>query len=234
MMAQGQPLGLFHITWQEKDDLESGSVQFREVAGSVAETLALAIANVRLREKLRDQSIRDPLTQLCSRRYLEDVVYREIGRARRTGAPIGVIMIDVYNLRQFNDSFGHPAGDRLLNKLGAYLKSRVRSEDVPARYGGEEFALILPGASCEIVRPRAEALREGFFSSVASNMEGLERLDGGLSISCGVPLFPDHGTRVRTFPGCRSGALRGEKRRQGSRRCFGGQDRGAARSVMVA
>jgi len=197
MLAQGQPLGLFHMTWQEKGDLESNRVQSQEGAVSVAETLALAIANVRLREKLRDQSIRDPLTQLYNRRYLEDVVYREISRARRLGVPIGVIMIDVDNFKQFNDSFGHPAGDRLLHKLGAYLKSRVRSEDVPARYGGEEFVVILPGASCEIVRARAEALREGFFKSVASSIEGLEQLDGGLSVSCGVALFPDHGTNVQ-------------------------------------
>ena len=113
----------------------------------MAETIALAVSNVRLREALREQTIRDPLTRLYNRRYLEDSLNREISRARRAGSSVGIIMIDIDNFKLFNDSLGHPMGDQLLCSLGTYLNARVRPEDIPSRLGGDEFTVLLSGAS---------------------------------------------------------------------------------------
>jgi diguanylate cyclase (GGDEF)-like protein/PAS domain S-box-containing protein len=197
MVAQGQPLGMLHVNWRDEGSKGSSRSNDRRenLALSSAETLALAIANVKLREKLKEQTIRDPLTQLYNRRYLEDTLHREIWRARRGSTPIGIIMIDVDNFKRFNDSFGHQAGDELLRTLGAYLKARVRPEDVPARYGGEEFSLVLPGACSAIVQARAETLREGF-RNVPIGRGGSEKFDQGISLSFGVAIFPEHGQSV--------------------------------------
>ena len=196
MLAQGQSLGLLHMLWLGTGARGAPSPESTELlALSAAESLALALANVKLREKLREQTIRDPLTLLYNRRYLEDAMVREISRARRAGSPIGIIMIDVDNFKHFNDSFGHPAGDELLRTLGNFLKAHVRPEDIPARYGGEEFALILPGASAEIVRARAEKLRAGF-REIRVSLGGSEALKHGTSLSCGVAVFPEHGASL--------------------------------------
>jgi diguanylate cyclase (GGDEF)-like protein/PAS domain S-box-containing protein len=209
MVAQGQPLGLFHLAWTGNGDAPSACYleHQEDIAVSAAETLAFAIANVKLREKLKEQTIRDPLTQLYNRRHLEDALYREMSRASRTNTPVGLIMIDVDNFKLFNDSFGHLVGDKLLRTLGAYLKSHVRPEDVPARYGGEEFALILPGASRGIVTVRAEALRKGF-RDIPLELGGIE----GISISCGVAIFPEHGNTVEELFHAADAALYGAKK----------------------
>ncbi len=194
MMAQGQPIGMFHMSWSEntflRDAANLSSVE--AVAVSATETVAVAIANVRLREKLKDQTMRDPLTGLYNRGYLEDSLNREISRARRNGEVVGVIMIDIDNFKLFNDSFGHPAGDELLRMLGVYLKSHVRPGDIPARYGGEEFTLIMPGASGAIVQARAEKLRAEF-CTIQGKMTDSKTSGGSISLSCGVAIFPEHG-----------------------------------------
>jgi diguanylate cyclase (GGDEF)-like protein len=162
----------------------------------LAEMLAMTLANVRLRDKLKEQSIRDPLTRLYNRRYLEDSLLREISRARRAGSKIGVMMVDVDNFKQFNDSFGHLTGDELLRALGVYLKSYVRPEDIPSRYGGEEFTLVLPGASSEIMRARAETLRKGFRCIPLDRAPSLDKGQRTISLSLGVAVFPDNAQSV--------------------------------------
>ncbi len=209
MMGQGQSLGVLHVVWTGSGSTQGvPRAESREnLAIAVADTMALALANVRLREKLKEQTIRDPLTQLYNRRYLEDSLNREISRARRAGANIGIIMIDVDNFKQFNDSFGHPMGDELLRALGTYLKAHVRPEDIPSRYGGEEFTLILPGASCEIVRNRAETLRHGFRGMPPNPRLGSDGIQGTISLSFGVAVFPEHGANVEGVLGAADEAL---------------------------
>ena len=102
---------------------------------SVGEHLGLALTNMRLRESLRDQSIKDPLTGLFNRRYLEETLEREISRAARSGKPIGLMMLDIDHFKQLNDTFGHPGGDALMRELGALLQSRTRVGDAACRYG---------------------------------------------------------------------------------------------------
>jgi diguanylate cyclase (GGDEF)-like protein/PAS domain S-box-containing protein len=198
MMGQSQIFGLLHVVWLKRESAKDSfySESRERLAVAMADTLALALSNIRLREKLREQTILDPLTRLYNRRYLEDSLSREVSRARRAGSKIGVIMIDIDNFKQFNDSFGHPTGDELLRALATYLKATVRPEDIPSRYGGEEFTLILPGASCEIVRERAESLRKGFREIRMDRVAGNNKIPAGTSLSLGVAVFPEHGTTM--------------------------------------
>ena len=126
---------------------KSGSeftISQQKLARTLAEHISLALANLKLRENLRHQAIRDVLTGLFNRRYLQETLEREIHRSQRQQTSLGVIMLDVDNFKIFNDTYGHEAGDRLLAVLGRYLKSSIRTEDIACRYGGEEFTLILP------------------------------------------------------------------------------------------
>jgi diguanylate cyclase (GGDEF)-like protein len=114
---------------------------------------------MRLRETLRAQSICDPLTGWYNRRYMEETLEREIRRAARNEGPLAIIMLDIDHFKEFNDSFGHEAGDVALQDLCQTLRTHVRSEDVACRYGGDEFVLILPDTSAEVAAQRAEEMR---------------------------------------------------------------------------
>ena len=149
MMAQGEALGLLHLSYLEKGKLTPAK---QRLAVKVAANLALALANLKLREILQSQSVRDPLTDLFNRRYLEATLEREIHRAEREQKPVGIIMLDVDRFKQINDTFGHPTGNTILRELGNFLKGQVRVGDIACRYGGEEFMLILPAAPLETVQ----------------------------------------------------------------------------------
>lgn len=159
----------------------------------VAKHYALALANVRLREKLRIEAIRDPLTGLYNRRYMEESLDREALRAKRRGTPVGILMFDIDHFKRLNDTYGHKAGDRVLKKLGALFRQYTRSEDVACRYGGEEFLLILPETPLEIVRQRAEELRESIKTHLHITWQ--DRMLS-ITISIGVAGFPHHGGTV--------------------------------------
>jgi diguanylate cyclase (GGDEF)-like protein len=131
----------------------------RHLAAAVAEHLALSIANLSLRESLRLQAIRDPLTGLYNRRYMEEFLERELLSARRKRRPLAVMMLDLDHFKRYNDNFGHAAGDKALAAVGAVLLCSVRAEDIACRYGGEEFALILPECSVLQATVRAEQIR---------------------------------------------------------------------------
>lgn len=158
----------------------------------MSDHLALALANLHLRERLHEQSIRDHLTGLYNRRYLNDTLIREIGRATRRQRPIGVIMADIDHFKRFNDTYGHDAGDSLLHAVGLYFQTHIRNEDIACRYGGEEFVLILPEAALSETRKRAETLRRGIHALQAfHNGQLLE----AVTISLGVAAVPEHGIR---------------------------------------
>jgi diguanylate cyclase (GGDEF)-like protein len=136
------------------------------------------------------QSVRDPLTGLFNRRYMEETLEREIARAGRAKGPVSIIMLDVDHFKHFNDTFGHEAGDIILREIGACLRWGVRAEDIACRYGGEEFTLIMPAASAEVARQRAEALREQV-NGLAVHRRGTAL--GQLTASLGVAAYPLHG-----------------------------------------
>jgi diguanylate cyclase (GGDEF)-like protein len=161
-----------------------------------ADQVALALANLYLREQLRHQSIRDPLTGLFNRRYLEATLEREVRQAKRHHRSIGIMMIDIDHFKRFNDCYSHAAGDMVIRVVSAFLLSHTRGEDIACRYGGEEFTLILPEASLSDTLRRAEHLRCGI-EQLAVEYRG-QRLPG-ISISIGVAALPNHGSQADTL-----------------------------------
>lgn len=164
LATQGDPLGLLYLNdvpvggSDDEPDLEN---ERRWLIHSASEHISLSIANLKLQEYLRQQSICDTLTGLYNRRHMEDSLQHEVARANRSGSPFAVIMLDVDHFKKFNDSYGHQAGDALLAGMGKFLLEHVRGEDIACRYGGEEFILILPGADAHSAAMRAEQIRSG-------------------------------------------------------------------------
>jgi diguanylate cyclase (GGDEF)-like protein len=193
LVAQGESLGVLHLaTSASRTARAEGWTESRHrLAQTIAEQLGLAVANLKLRDTLRNQSIRDPLTSLFNRRYMEETLERELRRAERGRHQVAVIMLDLDHFKEFNDTFGHEAGDVLLRDLARLLKSSMRSEDVACRYGGEEFVLILPETSPEVALRRGEQLREAVKRMYVSHRG---QLIGGVSMSLGAACFPDNGS----------------------------------------
>jgi len=140
---------------------------------------------------LRELSVRDHLTGLFNRRYMEETLERELLRASRKGLSLDLLMIDVDDFKQLNDNFGHAAGDAVLRELGGLLFEHFRGEDIACRYGGDEFVVVLLDASPEKTRERAELLCE--------HTRHLDvQFDGQvfemLTLSVGIAAFPEHGS----------------------------------------
>ena len=135
---------------------------------------------------LREQSVRDHLTGIFNRRYMEETLERELYRAAREHLSIGIMMIDVDDFKRFNDTYGHAAGDEILREFGVLLQEHVRKEDIPCRYGGDEFIVVLPGASLKVTQERAELLRESTHNLPI-------QFDETVTISLGIAVFPENG-----------------------------------------
>jgi diguanylate cyclase (GGDEF)-like protein len=143
-----------------------------------------------LRERLRLQSTRDPLTELFNRRYMEESLDRELRRAIRKEIPLSVMMVDIDHFKKFNDAYGHEAGDWLLQELARIFRTQLRAEDIACRYGGEEFTLILPELARDSAADRAEELLKAIRASeVQYRGKPLPRF----SISVGVATCPRNG-----------------------------------------
>lgn len=189
LTAQGETFGTLHL----RDTGSKGAQRLSMRTSLVelfAEQVALTLGNLKLRETLRSQSIRDALTGLFNRRYLEETLGREERRAFRANLPIGIIMFDVDHFKRLNDAHGHDAGDAVLRALGSLLQTHVREGDIACRYGGEEFVIALPGASLAITCERADELRkltEKFTSFIPGR--SMEKV----TISLGAAAYPDHG-----------------------------------------
>jgi diguanylate cyclase (GGDEF)-like protein/PAS domain S-box-containing protein len=140
---------------------------------------------------LREQSVRDHLTGLFNRRYMEETMERELLRASRKQSSIGIIMLDVDGFKMFNDTYGHAAGDAVLRELGALLLGHVRGEDIACRYGGDEFIIILPDASLKITSERAHRLCD-HARHFPVQFEG--QTLGSITLSLGVAVFPENGS----------------------------------------
>jgi diguanylate cyclase (GGDEF)-like protein/PAS domain S-box-containing protein len=139
---------------------------------------------------LREQSVRDHLTGLFNRRYMEETLERELLRAERKQLSLGIIMLDVDDFKRFNDNYGHAAGDAILRELGNLLLGHVRGEDIPSRYGGDEFIVIMPDASLELTQERAERLSEhAHHFHIQFEGQTLE----AITLSLGVAVYPKDG-----------------------------------------
>ncbi|RZM82908.1 PAS domain S-box protein [Leptolyngbya iicbica] len=190
MIAQGETLGMFHLN-SEDSQLQSESK--RQLARTVAEQVGLAIANLHLRETLHNQSIRDSLTGLFNRRYLEESLQKEIARAQRHQTSVAVVMVDVDHFKAVNDTYGHDVGDIALQAIAQVLKTAIRSSDTACRYGGEEMTLVFPDTPLDEAIALAEELRLSIQHLVIK--EKSQQLCD-LSASFGVAVFPQHGILV--------------------------------------
>jgi diguanylate cyclase (GGDEF)-like protein/PAS domain S-box-containing protein len=197
LAAQGETLGVLCLEGlRDSASAEVNRQDDRPIAAlarnalAIGERLSLALANLRLQEALRRQSIRDPLTGMFNRRYMEESLQRELKRAARDGQPVSLLMMDIDHFKHFNDTFGHPAGDMMLRALGEFLLKGTRDEDIACRYGGEEFVVIMAGATITNAVARAEALREAA-KHVVVPYAG--QVLGTITLSMGVAAFPTHG-----------------------------------------
>ena len=215
MMAQGETLGLLYLKPRGGEGHQHALNESRlQLATAVAEQIALSLSNLLLRETLSQQSVRDPLTGLYNRRYLEETLDRELSRLERSNLPLSLIMIDVDNFKNFNDTFGHEAGDAVLRDLGGLLQRYVRGSDIACRYGGEEFTIILPEADIGIARERAEILRDAVRElHLVHDGKSL----GAITLSLGVASFPEHGHRRENLLHAADAALYEAKK--GGRNC---------------
>ena len=194
LTAQTETLGLLHVQLRRRvvGRARAARLADRErLVKTLGEQLALALANIRLRATLREQSARDSLTGLFNRRYMEESLDREIRRAAREGYGMGLLMADLDHFKQLNDAFGHAAGDEVLRRVGRFLGAAVRGEDIACRFGGEEFVVILPKASLADTHRRAEALREGI---KAHQLIEPTDIYPTATMSIGVAAYPEHGT----------------------------------------
>ncbi|HXF48720.1 MAG TPA: diguanylate cyclase, partial [Verrucomicrobiae bacterium] len=198
LVAMSETLGVLHLqanpelSGKPKDIREQEMESQHRLAKIVSEHFALNLANIKLRETLKFRAIRDPLTGLFNRRYLEETLTRELSRAVRNKETLGVIVLSLENLREFNGSYGHEAGGAVLRTVGDYLLRRTRGEDIACRYSDSEFALVMIGADSEATLLRAEKLRE--------EIKALKAPSGkSASISAGVACYPEHGTTSETL-----------------------------------
>jgi diguanylate cyclase (GGDEF)-like protein/PAS domain S-box-containing protein len=188
MMAQGEALGILHlqkVSPEEEDWIHAAG----QLASTVAEGMALALANTKLRETLREQAIRDPLTGLFNRRYMIETFERELAGAQRRDGSLAVIMIDLDHFKEFNDTFGHDLGDEFLTIFGDFVRTSVRKEDIACRFGGEEFFVILPGASLNAGLKKADEIRIWARQLQIPNRQ----LRQPVTLSMGIAGYPEHG-----------------------------------------
>ena len=180
LTVNGRTTALVHVSGLAG---EADARRVGALVGTLGEVVKTSLSNLDLREHLTEQAIRDRLTGLYNRRHLDDQLPVEFERARRKGQPVCLAMLDIDHFKQFNDDFGHEAGDTMLRAIGRYLRESLRKVDLVFRYGGEEFTAILSEADAQGARVRLEAVREGAKALVV--WHGGERLPTP-SLSVGV------------------------------------------------
>lgn len=187
LTAHGNTIGMMHIYLGNTDNLDDN---VKKLAFTVAEHLGLALANLNLQEKLREQAISDPLTGLYNRRYYEETINQEIMRAQRHKQEMSILMLDLDHFKRFNDNYGHDAGDYVLKTIGSLLLNIMRGEDTVCRLGGEELAIILPNTGAEGALHVANELCK----SVSDLHLAIKDLSlGKLSVSIGIATYPKNG-----------------------------------------
>lgn len=176
LLAGGEVIGVLYLHGTVEQE-----TRFRLTV--MAENIASALVNHRLQRSLREQTIRDPLTGLFNRRYMEETLTLEIARSARSGTPLSLVMCDIDHFKRFNDEFGHDAGDAVLQAVAAELKKLFRSGDVVCRFGGEEFTIIAPGTTAQVLMDRVEQVRHAI-SEINVRQKG--RTLGLTSMSFGI------------------------------------------------
>jgi len=191
VQGQGQVLGLLHLEVNLEPGLDKDSRdQVERRMRALVDRVGPALANLKLRDSLRSLSLRDALTGLYNRRYVDDALQREMHRAGRAGKPLSLIMLDIDHFKRFNDTFGHDAGDHVLGAVAQLLPKNLRTSDLACRYGGEELAVVMPEAGIACALDRAEILRKSIRSM---NLRHRDQNLPAPTASFGVAEFPAHG-----------------------------------------
>jgi diguanylate cyclase (GGDEF)-like protein len=159
---------------------------------TVSETIKLSVSNLKLRDELRQQALQDSVTGMYNRRYLDETLPRELNRAHRLKTPLCVVMLDIDEFKQYNDSFGHRQGDLLLLQFAGVLQEKLRKSDISCRYGGDEFVLIFPDSSMADTQQRVEEIRAYLKESPQTRYFGHE--PAAITISAGIAAMPEHGS----------------------------------------
>lgn len=191
MIVQGDVLGVLHIIC-EGNEVEP-FISKQKLGENLIQQYTLFLNNLQLRHTLQQQSIRDPLTGMFNRRFMEETLKRESLRAKRDQFSIGIIMADVDRFKHFNDTYGHDVGDTVLKKLSKMLQSGIRGADVVCRYGGEEFILILPNATLDQTMTRAEEIRSHVEMNMGMTLRGEEVK---ITVSLGVSVYDAAGDHI--------------------------------------
>lgn len=189
ILAHGETVGSMHL--RAAAGHEQAFRCNKKLARMCAEQISMAIANVRMRDQLQDQSVRDPLTGLFNRRHMTECLRKAINNSQNTGVPLSLIAVDVDHFKKFNDNHGHDAGDMILRAVGTALEKACDGDQVACRMGGEEFTLILPGVKNDDVLRKAEHLRKAV---EAISLRYGEKTLPTVTISLGVAHYPQHGT----------------------------------------
>ena len=190
LSSENSFFGLLYLV-NEQDKID---VKMKQLASKVSEQIASALSNLQIKENLRQQAIRDPLTNLYNRRFMIEAFEQALNRADRQHANLAVLMLDLDHFKQFNDQFGHDAGDKVLVAVAEVLKNNSRLEDISCRYGGEEFCIIYPDTGLNDAYRLAEKLR----LFISKQHLTFERKDlGNITSSIGIAVFPNHGHGVQ-------------------------------------
>lgn len=195
ILAHGETVGLMHLKKRPGVDNDQ-FFAVRKLAQMSAEQISMAVANVRMRDQLQEQSIRDPLTGLYNRRHMLDRLRRLLDLSGESDRQVHLVYLDIDHFKRFNDTHGHEAGDYVLRAVGEVLENSCSIEDVACRMGGEEFMLIWPNASSEELRKRAESLRKAISDiSLKYSDQHLPKITASL----GLASAPDHGHFPQTL-----------------------------------
>jgi diguanylate cyclase (GGDEF)-like protein len=212
MSARGETVGLLHLMGHRKRSMAPGfglTDAKQRLGVAVSEQTALSLANLQLRETLRLQALRDPMTGLFNRRFVEDWIDREVDRAEHAGETLGVMMADVDHFKEINDVYGHDAGDMLLKAIADAIRGSMRGGDVPCRYGGEEFLILIANIDAATLAARAEQLR----SSVARiRLEHRGEPLRMVTVSVGIAVYPHDGKSATEVLAAADAALYSAKR----------------------
>ena len=189
IVAHGNTLGMLHVQCPT-DEIVDLADQRMDGLRQLVQLTGMAIATLNLRTKLESQSIRDSLTGLFNRHFMQISLERELARAARRKQTLAVFMLDLDHFKKFNDKYGHAAGDMALKAVADIFRASVRTEDIACRYGGEEFTIILPDVIPSVVADRAESIRRAV-EAMRLQVDG--EILGGFTVSIGLALYPSDG-----------------------------------------
>ena len=231
MAARGEVQGVLRIAFGA--NAPPPTADQTALATALGDSVSLALANQALRERLRGQALRDSLTGLHNRRFLEEVMPQIEAQVARDGQPVAVLMLDLDHFKSINDTHGHATGDAVLHAVGALLIDQLRRSDVACRYGGEELAVLLPGSDIEQALERADEIRRAIaaLSGTAARTAGSIPLPP-ITVSIGVAAVPQTAGRLADAMKAADAALY-EAKRAGRNRVMAADGRAAQKKLEI-